>query len=248
MGKYRTIVADPPWPYRDGPLLGFGTERLPSLLPYDTLTVADIAALPVADLAAPAAHIYIWTTNRFIWEAKPIAESWGVKVAQILTWAKAPMGLGPGSAFANTAEFVLFGRFKMGQTISAAREIAGLSRNQVDVELGNVRSKNPDRGTELCRRWEFDDCIPTDTQWDSLRRILPTLSDELDLTPDPQRQRSSWFQFPRGAHSAKPEAFIDLVEQVSPAPYVELFARRQRLGWDTWGNECFNTAGFEVPA
>lgn len=39
-------------------------------------------------------------------------------------------------------------------------------------------------------------------------------------------------------HSAKPEAFLDLVEQVSPGPYLELFARRQRLGWDTWGNEA----------
>lgn len=42
------------------------------------------------------------------------------------------------------------------------------------------------------------------------------------------------------AHSAKPEAFLDLVESVSPGPYLEMFARRQRLGWDTWGNECFS--------
>ena len=41
-------------------------------------------------------------------------------------------------------------------------------------------------------------------------------------------------------HSAKPEAFLDLVEQVSPGPYLEMFARRQRLGWDTWGNEALN--------
>lgn len=39
-------------------------------------------------------------------------------------------------------------------------------------------------------------------------------------------------------HSAKPEGFLDLVEQVSPGPYLELFARRQRLGWDTWGDEA----------
>lgn len=38
-------------------------------------------------------------------------------------------------------------------------------------------------------------------------------------------------------HSAKPEAFLDYIEQVSPGPYLELFARRNRLGWDTWGNE-----------
>jgi N6-adenosine-specific RNA methylase IME4 len=38
-------------------------------------------------------------------------------------------------------------------------------------------------------------------------------------------------------HSAKPEAFMDYIEQASPGPYLELFARRNRLGWDTWGNE-----------
>ena len=42
-------------------------------------------------------------------------------------------------------------------------------------------------------------------------------------------------------HSAKPEGFLDLVEQVSPGPYLELFARRQRLGWDRWGNEVDTT-------
>jgi N6-adenosine-specific RNA methylase IME4 len=44
------------------------------------------------------------------------------------------------------------------------------------------------------------------------------------------------------AHSAKPEAFLDLVESISPGPYLELFARRHRLGWDVWGNESANTA------
>ncbi len=52
------------------------------------------------------------------------------------------------------------------------------------------------------------------------------------------RADSTWFEFKRGPHSAKPDAFLDLVEQVSPGPYLELFARRQRLGWDTWGNEA----------
>jgi N6-adenosine-specific RNA methylase IME4 len=41
-----------------------------------------------------------------------------------------------------------------------------------------------------------------------------------------------------GQHSQKPAVFMDFVEQVSPGPYLELFARRQRLGWDTWGNEA----------
>jgi N6-adenosine-specific RNA methylase IME4 len=40
-------------------------------------------------------------------------------------------------------------------------------------------------------------------------------------------------------HSQKPEGFLDLVESVSPGPYLELFARRNRFGWDTWGNQSF---------
>lgn len=47
-----------------------------------------------------------------------------------------------------------------------------------------------------------------------------------------------WFTWPRGRHSEKPAAFYDLVENIHPGPYLELFARRQRLGWDTWGNEA----------
>ena len=56
--------------------------------------------------------------------------------------------------------------------------------------------------------------------------------------PALQRIDRTVFQWPRGQHSAKPEAFLDLIESVSPAPRLELFARRQRLGWDTWGNEA----------
>ena len=47
-----------------------------------------------------------------------------------------------------------------------------------------------------------------------------------------RRWPTSWFQWPRGEHSVKPEAFLDIVEQVSPGPYAELFSRRARFGWD----------------
>lgn len=42
-------------------------------------------------------------------------------------------------------------------------------------------------------------------------------------------------------HSAKPDGALDLVELVSPGPYVELFARRARFGWDYWGDESLGT-------
>lgn len=47
----------------------------------------------------------------------------------------------------------------------------------------------------------------------------------------------STFEAIAGAHSAKPEAFYDLVEALAPGPYCELFARRQRPGWTCLGNE-----------
>ncbi len=53
------------------------------------------------------------------------------------------------------------------------------------------------------------------------------------------------FSAPRGRHSAKPEAFFDMVQSMSPGPYLDVFSRQQRLGWDTWGNECFVAEGLE---
>lgn len=45
------------------------------------------------------------------------------------------------------------------------------------------------------------------------------------------------FDWPRGRHSEKPDEFYELVEAVSPGPYLEMFARRDRQGWSVWGDE-----------
>jgi len=61
------------------------------------------------------------------------------------------------------------------------------------------------------------------------------------------RQDSTWWQVKRtDKHSKKPEFFQDLIEGMSNGPRVELFARRQRQGWDVWGNEVECTA--ELPS
>lgn len=52
------------------------------------------------------------------------------------------------------------------------------------------------------------------------------------------RTGGTWFEWPRGRHSEKPGAFYDLVERVSPGPYLEMFCRAPRLGWTAWGNEA----------
>lgn len=42
---------------------------------------------------------------------------------------------------------------------------------------------------------------------------------------------------PRGQHSAKPQEAYDLIEARSRGPYLEMFARQKREGWDVMGNE-----------
>lgn len=45
------------------------------------------------------------------------------------------------------------------------------------------------------------------------------------------------FNWPRGRHSQKPAESFKMIEEVSPGPYLELFARNKRDGWESWGNE-----------
>ncbi len=70
--------------------------------------------------------------------------------------------------------------------------------------------------------------------------------------PAIRRWESTWFALKRPyvngkpAHSKKPDGLQDIVEQVSPGPYLEMFARSQRLGWDTWGDEALEHVAFAV--
>lgn len=58
-----------------------------------------------------------------------------------------------------------------------------------------------------------------------VRGSLPTLA----------KDQRNHFEAPKRGHSRKPAAFGDLVERSSPGPYVELFCREGRFGWDSWG-------------
>ena len=169
-GTYQCIVADPPWQLSSGPDTFRTKERGNQPLPYAPMTVEAICALEVERLAAPAAHLYLWTTNRYLETAYGVARAWGFQPSTVLVWCKTPRGIGLGDTFRQTTEFVLFAR----------------------------------RGSLTARRI-------------------------VDRT---------WFEWPRGKHSVKPAAFYDLVESVTPPPYLDLFARRARPNWTVWGAEA----------
>jgi N6-adenosine-specific RNA methylase IME4 len=121
MSKFSTVVADPPWnvkagpgnmPYTivDGKQVWDAQSRPSRDLAYPSMTVADIAALPVADLCAPDAHLYLWTINKYVDEAFDVARAWGFKYSTMLTWNKKPMGGGLGGCYGINSEFILFCR------------------------------------------------------------------------------------------------------------------------------------------
>ena len=180
--RYRTIVADPPWPYPEGigvPNTGHmihgrkrtNAERGPIRsrvpLPYQTMTLDDIGDLPVSALADDDARLFLWTTNRYLPHAMQMLSGWSFEYRQTLIWDKTPnFSPLPASVAPNAAEFLLV----------ASR---GKPERIGTWSTSIVRARKP-----------------------------------------------------RPVHSEKPDAFLDIVEQVSPGPYAELFARRGRLGWD----------------
>lgn len=118
-GPFGTILADPPWQYRPTPKTTTASpdDRFRSAEDqYATMTMGEIAGLPVREIAADNAHLYLWTTApRLVGDRNDnsvtpfdILDAWGFRYATTLVWHKtgAP---GMGWYFRGDAEFVLFG-------------------------------------------------------------------------------------------------------------------------------------------
>jgi N6-adenosine-specific RNA methylase IME4 len=193
--KYKTVLADPPWPYAgQGPVGngGRGNQDIERIIQvglkdhYPTMTIDELKSLPIAQRVDDKAHLYLWTTNSFMVQAHEIAVAWGFKPKTILTWGKTH------KSDATRASM------KTGYYFRSATE------HIVFATRGNLRLAGP------CR---------------------PTL-----------------FLHPRAPHSVKPDSFYELIEEQSPGPFLELFARRLRPGWDQWGNEIESTADLQPAA
>jgi N6-adenosine-specific RNA methylase IME4 len=89
-GTYHVLVSDPPWPYAKR--MEDTTHR--GTIPYPSMTIQEIAELPVQKLAHTDCILWLWTTNAFMAEAYQVAQAWGFTVKTILTWDKQRMGLG----------------------------------------------------------------------------------------------------------------------------------------------------------
>lgn len=184
MERYRTIVADPPWPYRDRGGLHSAPSHRPnsyskptsgvgSAVRYGEMSIIEICQLcPDSDQNA---HLYLWTTNAFMVEAHKVAREWGFEPKTIITWVKirgsdGKPSMKQGHYFRGATEHIIF-------AVKGKQKLIG-------------------------------------------KCVRPTA-----------------YLSPRLPHSVKPEWFYELVEEQSPGPYLEMFARRKRRGWYSWGNQ-----------
>lgn len=89
-GQYRVLAMDPPWRY--DARADDSTHR--SRNPYPDMSMEEIKALPVAELAHEDCVLFLWTTNAFMRQAFDCLDAWGFQNKTILTWVKDRMGMG----------------------------------------------------------------------------------------------------------------------------------------------------------
>jgi N6-adenosine-specific RNA methylase IME4 len=127
---FGTVLADPPWRFENR--TGKVAPEHRRLCRYDTLPLEEIKSLPVADLVAEPAHVYLWVPNALLPEGVEVLRAWGFAYKTVLIWHKvrkdgASDGRGVGFYFRNVTESVLFGvRGKNARTLAPGRRQTNL--------------------------------------------------------------------------------------------------------------------------
>lgn len=123
--RFRTILADPPWQFQNR--TGKMAPEHKRLSRYGTMALEGIMALPVEQLAADQAHLYLWVPNALLPEGLRVMAAWGFQYKSNLVWHKIRKdggsdGRGVGFYFRNVTELVLFGvRGKNVRTLAPGR-------------------------------------------------------------------------------------------------------------------------------
>lgn len=132
--KFGTILADPPWQFQNR--TGKVAPEHKRLNRYGTMTLDDICALPVADIAADPSHLYLWVPNALLPEGMKVMEAWGFRYISNIVWEKVrkdgePDGRGVGFYFRNVTELLLFGvRGKNARTLDPGRSQVNIIRSR----------------------------------------------------------------------------------------------------------------------
>lgn len=152
-GGFQTVLADPPWRF---------TNRTGKVAPehrrlgrYGTMSLEEIKELPVSDVTAVNAHLYLWVPNALLPEGLEVMQAWGFRYVSNIIWAKrrkdgGPDGRGVGFYFRNVTEPILFGVKGSMRTLAPGRSTV----NMIETRK-REHSRKPDEQYDL-----IESCSP----------------------------------------------------------------------------------------
>lgn len=91
-GKYRVIYADPPWKYGDSRIELEGTTGAERH--YPTMSIPDLCALPVKNIAEDNAVLFLWVTSPLLEECFAVIKAWGFEYKTSFIWDKVKHNMG----------------------------------------------------------------------------------------------------------------------------------------------------------
>lgn len=113
-------------------------------------------------------------------------------------------------------------------------------------------------GLEVMQAWGFE--YKTNIIWEKVRKdgmpdgrgvgfyfrnvteiLLFGIRGDKNRTLDPGRSQVNLIRSIKREHSRKPDEFVNLIERCSSAPFLEIFARGDRAGWDMWGDQAVDS-------
>lgn len=212
--KYEVIYADPPWSYANKATRASADDH------YATMSIDDLKAMPVADIAAKDAVLFLWWTPTHAAEALELVKAWGFKFKNMnaFTWCKLNRKV--------TERLSLrLGQFRAGYGDNASTSKAGMTRENIGdaEELLNLVLGEAFMGMGNYTRGNAE-CVLVATRGKTLDRRAKNIK---QMVIEPLAE-----------HSSKPVAVTERIEKLYPhAEKLEMFARTNREGWDAFGNE-----------
>lgn len=146
--KFATVLADPPWQFKNR--TGKMAPEHKRLSRYPTLCLQEIKDLPVEAIVEDTAHLYLWVPNALLSEGLQVMEHWGFKYKTNIIWYKIRKDGGPdrrgvGFYFRNVTEMILFGvRGKNARTLQPGR-----SQENIISSRKREHSRKPDEQYEI---------------------------------------------------------------------------------------------------
>jgi N6-adenosine-specific RNA methylase IME4 len=190
---FGTILCDAPWQFTNK--TGKIAPEHRRLHRYSTMTLDEIMALPVEELVAPTAHLYLWVPNALLPDGLAVMKAWGFTYKSNIVWHKVRKdggsdGRGVGFYFRNVTELLLFGvRGKNVRTLAPGRR-------QVNLLATRKRehSRKPDEMydiVEACSPGPFLELFARGT-----REGWSTWGDQADQTPADRCQEPDLLDLP----------------------------------------------------